>query len=101
MRPLLIELSFQVESAFLVGDVTGGDEEGKTDPQQEGVPREETTVVEENASPADQGGYDTHRGGNGGRNELLLVSTSDNIRSIPDKEPREQAENEGYEGVYR
>lgn len=98
---MLVEFSFQVESALLVGDVTGSDEEGETDPQQEGVPREETTVVEENASPSDQGGYDADRGGNGGRNELLRVSTSDNIRSIPDKEPREQAEDKGNEGVYR
>ena len=98
---MLIELSFQVESALLVGYVTGGDEEGETDPQQEGVPREETTIVEENACPADQGGYDADGGGNGGGDEFFRVSTSDNIRSIPDKEPREQAENEGNEGVYR
>ena len=32
LRPLLVEFSFQVESALLVGDITGGEEEGETDP---------------------------------------------------------------------
>lgn len=54
LRPLLVELAFQVESPFLVGDVTGGDEEGKTDPQQERVPGEETAVVEKDSCPANQ-----------------------------------------------
>ena len=98
---MLVELSFQVESALLVSDVTGSDEEGKTDPQKEGVPGEETAIVEENTSPADQGGYDAHRGGDGRNDKLLRVSDSDNIGSIPDKEPGEQAENEGNQGVDR
>ena len=56
MRPLLVDLPFQVESVLLVSDVTGGNEEGKTDPQHERVPGEETAVIE-NASPTDQGGH--------------------------------------------
>ena len=54
LKPLLVELSFQVESALLVSDVTGGDEEGKTDPQQERAPGKETAVAEENVSPTDE-----------------------------------------------
>ena len=101
LRPLLVELPFQVESAFLVGDVTGSNEEGKTDPQHKRVPGEETAVVEKNACPADQGGYDAHRGSNRGNDELLRISNSDDIRSIPHEEPREQAKNEGHQGVDR
>ena len=99
LRPLLVELPFQVKSPLLVGDVAGSDEEGKGDPQHEGVPGEETAVVEENASPADQGGYDAYSGGNSGNDEFLPVSDSDNVCPIPDKEPRKQAENEGDQGV--
>lgn len=101
LRPLFIDLSFQIESAPLVSDVTGSNEEGKTDPQQEGVPGEETAIVEENTSPAEQGGYDAHTSGNGGNDEFLPVSDSNNVRSFPDKEPREQAEDEGNHGVDR
>lgn len=101
LRPLLVELSFQIESAFLVVDVTRGNEEGETDPQQEGVPGEETAVVEENASPADEGGYDAQRGGNSGNDKFLRISDSDYVGSIPNMEPREQAENEGNQGVDR
>lgn len=32
LRPLAVDLSFQVESALLVGDVTGSDKEGEADP---------------------------------------------------------------------
>ena len=99
MRPLLVKLPFKAESALLVSDVTGGNEEGKTDPQQECVPGEETAIVEENTSPADQGGHDAQQGSDRRNDELLRVSDSDNVNSIPDEEPHEQAENEGNEGV--
>ena len=101
LRPLLVELPFQVERALLVSDVTGSDEEGKTDPKQERVPGEETAVVEENTSPADQGGDDAQRGSNRGNDEFLPISDSDNVRSIPHEEPREQAENQGNQRVDR
>ena len=76
---MLVDFSFQVESALLVGDVAGGNEESETDPQHEGVPGEETAVVEENPSPADQRGYDAQGGSNGGDNELLPVSNLDYV----------------------
>ena len=94
MGPLLVDLPFQVESALLVSDVTGGKEEGKTDSQQEHIPGEETAVVEESANPANQEGHDAQRGSDCGNNEFLRISNSDNISSIPHEEPREQVENE-------
>ena len=101
LRPLFVELPFQVERALLVSDVTGSDKEGKTDPQQERVPGKETAVVKENTSPADQGGDDAERGSNRGNDELFPVSDSDDVRTIPHEEPREQAENEGNQRVDR
>ena len=84
LRPLLVEFSFQVESALLVGDVTGSDEEGERDPQHEGVPGEETAVVEEDTSPANHGGYDAQSGSDGRDNQLLPIPNSDHIRPVPD-----------------
>jgi len=54
LGPLLVDLSLQIERALLVRNVAGSNEEGETDPQQEGVPGEETTIVEEDSGPADQ-----------------------------------------------
>ena len=101
LRPLLVDLPFQVESVLLVSDVTGGNEEGKADPQHERVPGEETAVIEENASPTDQGGHDAQRGSNRGNDEFLRISDSDNVSSIPHEEPCEQTENEGDQGMDR
>ena len=81
MRPLLVKLPFQVGSAVLASDVTGDNEEGKTDPRQERVPGEETTV-EENASPADQG-HDARLCSDRRNDELLRVSDLDNVSPIP------------------
>ena len=52
LGPLAVDLPFQVEGALLVSDVTGSHEEGKADPQQEGVVPGEETSVELNASSA-------------------------------------------------
>ena len=101
MRPLLVDLPFQVESALLVSDVTGSKEEGKTDPQQEHIPGEKTAVIEESASLADQGDHDAQRGSDRGNDEFLRISDSDNVSSIPHEEPREQTENEGDQGIDR
>ena len=100
LRPLLVDLPFQVESLLLVSDVTGGNEEGKTDPQHGRVPGEETAVIE-NPGPTDQGGHDAQRGSDCGNDGFLHISDSDNVISIPHKEPREQTENEGDQGIDR
>ena len=99
LRPLRVDLSFQVEGAFLVGDVSRRDEEGEADPEEERVPSEETAVVEEDARPANEGSDDTEGGGEGGDDEFGAVTDADDVGVGPDVEPDEEGGDEAGEGV--
>ena len=101
LGPLGIDLALEVEGALFVGDIAGSDKEGECDPGEEGVPCEKATVVEEDTSPADDGGEDADRSCEGGEDELLGVASADDIGMVPDVEPGKETNDEGGEQIKR
>jgi hypothetical protein len=61
--PLPVDLALEVERKVLVGDVTGGDDEGEAKPEEEGVDSEESSIVEDDAGVAEERGEEAERGG--------------------------------------
>lgn len=51
--PLGVDLALEVEGLFLVGDISGSDEQAKGDPEEESVDGKECAIVEEDSRPAD------------------------------------------------
>ena len=99
LGPLGIDLALEVEAALFVGNITGSDQEGECDPGEEGVPCEEATVVEEDASPANDRGEDADRRCEGGKDKLLAVSGADDIGVLPDVEPGKETNDKGGERI--
>lgn len=95
--PLGVDLALEVECPALVGDVAGGDEEGKAEPEHECENGEERTVVEQDAGPSDEGCEDTEGGGHGGEDELGAVANTDDVSVGPDVEPCKEAEDKRHE----
>jgi hypothetical protein len=63
--PLRVDLAVKVEVAPLEGEVPRNYEEGKTYPKEEGIHSKEGTVVEEDASPPNDGSDDTKTSSDG------------------------------------
>jgi len=99
LGPLVTDLSLEVESAPLVGNVAGDDHESECDPGEEGIPCEEAAIIEENAGPAHDGGKDTDGGSEGGDNEFWPVAYADDVGMLPDIEPGKETDDEGSERV--
>jgi len=99
LGPLVTDLSLEVESAPLVGNVSGNDHESKCDPGEERVPCEEAAIIEEDAGPAHDGGKDTDGGSEGGDNEFWPVAYADDVGMLPDIEPGKETDDEGGERV--
>ena len=53
-----------------VGDVAWGDNECKSDPEEEGPNGKEAAIVEKDSGPADDAGEEAEGGGEGGEDEL-------------------------------
>lgn len=97
--PLGIQLAFQIERPFTVGDVPGNDEEGESDPSEETVYGEERSVVEEDAGPADEGCEDSKAGSERRNGKLGDVPHPHNIRMRPNIEPSKEAKDERADRV--
>jgi len=100
LRPLSVDFSFEIERTLFVRHVSRSNEESKCDPTKKGIPREETTVVEEDPSPTYKGCKDPNGGGHCGDNELRAIAGADDIGVTPHIEPRKKADNHGYQRVY-
>ena len=94
-----VELALEVEGALFVGDITRNDQEGECDPCEEGVPSEEAAVVEEDASPANDGGENADRSSEGREDELLAVASVDDIGVVPDIEPGKETNDKGSQRI--
>ena len=99
LGPLGVDLALEIEGAPFVGDIARSDQEGECDPGEEGVPCEEATVVEDDASPADDGSEDANRSCEGREDELLAVTGADDIGVLPDVEPGKETNDEGGERI--
>jgi hypothetical protein len=99
--PLKVDLAVKVEITALEGDVPRDYEEGKTYPKEEGVHREEGTVVKKDAGPTDDRSNDTETSGNGGEDELGAVAYPNNVGTCPDVKPRAKQEYDACKGVTR
>ena len=97
--PLSAEFAEEVVRAAVVGRVAQSGQEGKDDPEEEGVDSEKGAVIEEDARPTEKSGENAERGGDGGEGELRGVAGADGIGLCPDIEPGDEAENEGSDGV--
>ena len=100
-RPLRVDLAFEVECAPLVCHVAGNDKKAKAYPEKECVDCEEGAIVEEDAGPANEGGDDAKRGGEGGYDEFGPVTDPDDVCISPYVKPGQQAKYGGNEGIYR
>ena len=100
-RPLSIEFSFKVESALLVGEVPRCDQKCKANPEKERVESKERAIVEEDASPAKDGGDCCRCRGCSRENEFGAVTHADNVGAFKDVKPGHQAENETCESIHR
>jgi hypothetical protein len=96
---LSVDFTLEVKSTLLVGDITGGRNEGKANPKEKGVPSEEAAVVEQNASPANHGSEDSERRGDSGQDELSSIAYTNDVGMVPYVEPSKKAKNEGNESV--
>ena len=92
--PLSIDLALEIESALLVGDVTRCNEQRKTNPEQEGVPRKEGTVIEQDSGPADERCKYGERGRGCADDEFGRVADTDDVSVGPNVEPDEEAGDE-------
>ena len=90
-RPLRVDLAFEIERAPLVCHVAGNDKEAKAYPEKECVDCEEGAIVEEDAGPANEGGDDAKRGGEGGDDEFGPVTDPDDVCISPNVKPGQQA----------
>lgn len=100
-RPLGVDLALEVEGALLVRDIAWGNEQGETDPEEEGVPGEECAIIEEDAGPTDEGGEYAHRRSGRRDDELGHISHTNDIGVCPNIEPNEQRGDESGNGISR
>lgn len=86
-RPLCVDLAFQIEGSLLVCDIAGCDKEGKSDPQKECVPCEESTVVQQDSGPAYERRQNTEGCSGRCHDEFGSVPDSNDVGVCPDVEP--------------
>jgi hypothetical protein len=99
LRPLVVDLALEVESAPLVGHVSRDDKESECDPGEEGVPSEEAAIIEEDAGPTNDGGEKPNGSSEGGDDEFWTVASADDVGVLPDVEPGEETDEESDERI--